>query len=258
MQRIFIAGMPRSGSMWTYNVTRNLIKASGQTLVPELVPINEVNLIEKYSESDASEADFFCIKTHLLITPLDSKTKIICNYRDVRDAMISFMKFTSAEFNIGIIAAEAMIHTTDHYFQVGNQDNSLKIRYEQMIESNFNTTKTINNFLNLDINDEDIIKIIQDLSRDNIEKKFSEFDLPIHSNPMEGSTIRLKIDSEKYEFVQNFNNTYRLFEKETGFQSNHITRTKNKEWKKCLSISQQKALIDLTSDWLNRYGYDIF
>ena len=36
---IFIAGMPRSGSMWTYNVCRRLITAMGNTPWPDEVPL---------------------------------------------------------------------------------------------------------------------------------------------------------------------------------------------------------------------------
>jgi len=67
----------------------------------------------------------------------------------------------------------------------------------------------------------------------------------------------LENHSNFYELVENYDGSYRLFHKITGFQSNHITDTKMGEWQKVFSPEDQKALIGLTSDWLETYGYSI-
>ncbi len=42
---IFVAGMPRAGSMWTYNIVRELLKSKKCTVLPEKIPVSENDLI---------------------------------------------------------------------------------------------------------------------------------------------------------------------------------------------------------------------
>lgn len=254
MQTVFIAGMPRCGSMWTYNITRSLITASGHTLIPETALVDETELLEELSSYTPPNVDFCCIKTHHAITPLDDdRVKIICNYRDVRDAVLSFKRFTHCTDEEAIEAAKGMMQITDHYCNLKNQDSILKLRYENLINEPYAIAKSINQFLGLRVSEKDIQKIIQEFSRKRVEKKLNFFKISKFQALMKYLDKR----SSFYELVENYDGSYRLFHKLTGFQSNHITDTKTGEWQEVFSPEKQKVLINLTSNWLDSYGYSI-
>lgn len=49
---VFVASMARSGSMWTYNVSRELLSASGMTVLPEKIPQDANTILEQLSDPD--------------------------------------------------------------------------------------------------------------------------------------------------------------------------------------------------------------
>ncbi len=88
---VFIAGMPRSGSMWVYNVTRALIRSCGKIPVPENMPPDDESRINNAFKIQLGDNEVYIIKTHKVLKPGLPGVKIIYTYRDVRDAMLSYM-----------------------------------------------------------------------------------------------------------------------------------------------------------------------
>ena len=102
--------------MWTYNVARASIRRMSITLIPDTdVPVDEKQLLRAALQYGAITRDCYCIKTHEYL-PLDvPNTRIICNYRDVRDAMLSHMRFMHLDFGCDRREAPA--------YQEGGQQN---------------------------------------------------------------------------------------------------------------------------------------
>jgi len=111
---IFVAGMPRAGSMRTYNVVRRLIVLAGKSPWPERVPTDERSIIEDAFSKPAGDGRVYCIKTHYAI-PLDRPDiTILCNIRDIRDATLSFMRFMKCPFDVALESARESMKITDH------------------------------------------------------------------------------------------------------------------------------------------------
>jgi Sulfotransferase domain len=252
METVFIAGMARCGSMWTYNITRGLIKASGRTLIPEVALVDETALLTELSMFEPPNIDFCCIKTHHCITPLNnSRLKIICNYRDIRDAILSFMRFTHCTHEQAIEAATAMMQVTDHYFQLGGQENLLKLRYEDLTEDYNAAAQSINQFLCLDVPEQAVKRLVQEFSKDSVRKRLKLLSVDRFQALMKYLGKRTSF----YELVENYDGSSRIFHQATGFQTNHITDTQVGEWLEVFTTEEQKRLIGLTSSWLERYQY---
>jgi len=96
---VFVAGMPRSGSMWIYNISRALIRAQGRIPVPEDMPRDDLMRIKQAFQMQLSDNEDYIIKTHNSLKPNLPGVKIIYTYRDVRDAMLSFMRFMHCGYN---------------------------------------------------------------------------------------------------------------------------------------------------------------
>lgn len=252
---VFVAGMPRAGSMWTYNVTRAVFESKGWSVLPKEIPVNEHALIKTALLSEQKENEVYCIKTHLpLKSPLPTKhdVRIICNIRDVRDACLSFMRFMHADFDGGLHAMKGMMNITDYYLsQFGN--NLLSVRFEDLTNTPLTVLENICGFLKIDLPDTEKQEILQKFDKSNIQKK-------LHELPKVESDARVLVDPEhssKFDSVQNRDGTYRAYEKATGFQSNHITSSGDGEWKTYFDNSKAERLIELSREWLLRYGYEL-
>lgn len=163
--------MPRAGSMWTYNIARELIRSAGLQPIPQSVPIDTTPFIHKAFTEPIEENEVYCVKTHHLVRPPegDSHTLIIVPYRDIRDCVLSYMKFRHVDFES---ALEAMRDwsLTDEYFE-RQTDNILKIRYDEIVNEPIQTIPKIDRFIGTGAPFDTIEKINEQFSRKNMKEK---------------------------------------------------------------------------------------
>jgi Sulfotransferase domain len=256
MMIVFVAGMPRAGSMWTYNVVRAIFETKNISVLPEIIPEDERNLIKSALLSEQRENEVYCIKTHLALkTPFSTKheVKIISNIRDVRDACLSYMRFMHVDLEMGIQAMLRMMRTSDYYSTTFG-DNLLSVRFEDVTNNPLNALEEICTFLKIDLSNSEEKEILKKFSKPTIQKKLRNMSkIKIGKNgQIEGAEEKSKFDS-----IRNLDGTYRLYEKNTAFQSNHITSTKDGEWRKLFDKNRTDQLIQLSKEWLLRYGYKV-
>ena len=251
---ILIAGMPRSGSMWTYNVARECIRTTGDTPLPIEPPVVEKDALHEALEYANDDCKTYCIKTHEHVPlnfPID---KFICNYRDVRDAMVSYMKFTHCDFGYGLHIAERMMSLTDHFFMV-QPARLLKIHFNDVKKSNTTSlVRRISEFLEIDLPQKDIKKIQNKFTKTKVRNLVNVLS---HVDISKSGQLKKPELSKSYISTLNRDGTYRAYDRKSGFQGNHITATKDAEWKTVFTEEQQEQLLNLTSDWLIRHGFTL-
>jgi hypothetical protein len=251
---VFIAGMSRAGSMWTYNVTRSIYETKNFVVLPESVPIDELDLMKSALVSEEKENEVYCIKTHFPLNsplPTKHKIKIICNIRDVRDAFLSYIRFTHADFEDGIRAMTSMMTKTDYYLATF-KDNLLSVRFEDLTNNPLSVVENISLFLEIDLTKNEKKEIVKKFSKPNVQKKLHDMSkVKLDNNgQIEGIEQKLKFDS-----IKNPDGSYRVFDKSTAFQTNHITSTKIGEWKSQFDKNKTDLLIHLSREWLLKHGY---
>ena len=251
---VIVASMARAGSMWVYNVTRELISASGNVPLPEEPPPDHDQLIMKALGRTCDVNKIYCFKTHSRISPSRRDARILCPYRDVRDAMLSFMRFMHCEFERGLRAAQGMMALTDYYFSLPTV-NLLPIRYDDITSKPSEVTRKIARFLGLDIMPDDIKTILDGFSRKRVQKFINMLE---SIGTDECGSILPAQDKSGYTSVQNLDGSYRVFDKKTNFQSNHITSTSKGEWRQVLTDEQKRTLMEATSDWLVKYDLPLW
>ena len=250
---IFIAGMSRAGSMWTYNVTRRLLESSGYIPLPERIPADDREAIDEMTSTDPGEKGVFCIKTHRRIDPIHPDMRIICPYRDVRDAMYSYMKFMKCPFERALLAARGMMENVDYYLLKG-KTNVLPLQYDRIINKPAGVIQCIAGFLKLEPSEVEVTEIADAYSRENVKKYLKRLDdIKVDK---EGQLIDYK-EIARYTTMPRLDGSYRIYDNSTGFQSSHITTGKEGEWRQKLDRGQQKALIKVTAQWLKRYKFPI-
>jgi hypothetical protein len=248
---IFIAGMPRSGSMWTYNVCRKLIAAAGLRVWPEAVPQDETPAIRHALSSPPAPDQMYCIKTHFEIPLGRPHIRIVCNYRDVRDAMISYMRFMKCDFEKGLGVARGCMRITDHYLAQPHPD-VLPVRYDDMTARPRETIRMLADFLGLEVSDAASAEIAASLSRDAVQRHLAGIGAPDREQQQTTSDPH----PEHLATAQNLDGSVRMYDSTTGFQSNHISSTRDGEWRTRLSREQQSTLMEISADWLARYHFN--
>jgi len=140
--------MPRSGSMWTYNVCRRLITAADKKPWPDEVPLDESPAIQHALSQPPAPDQIYCIKTHFQIPVGKPHMRIICNYRDIRDATLSYMRFMKCSFEQALAVAQGSMELTNHYLQP-QDSNVLPLRYDTIINQPQQTISSLARFLSL-------------------------------------------------------------------------------------------------------------
>jgi hypothetical protein len=250
---VIVASMSRSGSMWTYNVTRELISLTGKPPLPHKPPQKHDPLIIDVLNREPVSDEVYCLKTHSLFRSRRKDVKFICTYRDVRDSMLSFQRFMHCNFERALEAADSMMEKTDFYFS-NNWANMLPIRYDNIVSDPLNVLREIASFLGIRANDRELKAISERYSRESVRKKIREFSSLNANRPGRVSGLE---NSERFESIRNLDGTYRLFDRKTNFQTNHITSKTEGEWREVFSEDQKKRLLDKTSLWLLKYGFPL-
>ena len=250
---VFVAGMPRSGSMWVYNISRVLIRARGRIPVPENMPPDDVRRIKQAFQIQREENEDYIIKTHIVLKPDLPGVKLIYTYRDVRDSMLSYMRFMHCEYNVGIKNLIANMQLTDYYFEK-HAHNIIRIRYDDIITTPDKVIMKIGDFMDRSVPQNTAETIADQFSRDNVKKIIKSLE-----KLSENQTGKSQ-DSEElkdYETANNIDGSFRIIDKKTRFQSNHITSKKEGEWRDVLSEEQKEEVMKVASDWLNKYGFPL-
>ena len=146
-----------------------------------------------------------------------------------------------------------MMNITDHYL-TKFRNNLLSIRYEDITTNPQSALENVADFLNINLSKGEKAEILRKFSKANIQKKLS-------------GMKKIKLDTKgqvesdehksRFETVKNLDGTYRVYDKTTAFQSDHITSTKDGEWKTHFAQDQLDRINSITKDWLLRYGYKI-
>ena len=248
---VFIAGMPRSGSMWLYNVTRSLLVRSNKNVFPDDIPPDETELIIRALASEKKGNEIYCIKTHHLLKPNLPDSKIICSYRDIREVIVSYMNFVRCDFNHALKEAKTFMKMIDYYFEAHN-DNIIRIQYESILSNPKNVIGKITQLLKIKVVPKDIKVIIKNNSAKNVKKHIDSFS---NLNIKNGEISDI-ISKKNFVTVKNIDGSFRVYHKKTAYQTNHITG-KGKRWKEELNNREKKKLLRIATPWLKKYNYVI-
>lgn len=245
--------MSRAGSMWTYNVTRQLLRAAGYKPLPESIPVDDQVAFQEAMKNGLGENGVLCIKTHKRIEHIAPEMKIICPYRDVRDAMYSYMKFMKCPFERALMTARSMMDNSDHYLQ-RKADNILPLRYDEIVSHPEKVIAEIAGFLQLKVTDSVIKEIAVALSR----KKMKQYLKGLNGITVdEAGKLQSEAQASRYTALPRLDGSHRIYDHTTGFQSNHITTGKDGEWRNKLGPKQKKVLMELVTPWLRKYRFPL-
>jgi len=241
---VMVAGMPRTGSMWTYNIARQLIRQSGYTPWPVHIPPDPIPSFRLAIDHGVATRDIICIKVHARYEGSLPGLKIICNLRDARDALVSYMNFMHCSFEEAIEGFSDSLELVDYYLDKTRFD-VLDVRYEDIMHRPEEAITRIATFIGLPVSSEQAARIANDYSRE----KVRSYVAGLGDNKSDGG------GRHTGTALRNADGSIRRYDDVTGFQSGHVSGSVGGEWRTLLKPAQQAQLSVLTGNWLARYGY---
>lgn len=248
---IWVAGMARAGSMWTNNVIRDALTQAGYEVLPEQVPWRDEDkrrIVLAEALPDQNPSRVYVLKTHSKLDPEIPRTHFVSTIRDVRDAMVSWMRFMNSDFERALKAAVDMSRVCDHYMGIP-EDKCTWIRYEDIIQSPAATLKYICQRLGVTLTDEQIDEIVTKYTKANVVKRIAAKEQDYQAQVQKG------IETNDVEGIRGRNNSIRVYDKETGFQSGHVSDYQDGDWRTILTAEQIDRLYQRLGPWLERNGF---
>jgi hypothetical protein len=236
---VWIAGPPRCGSMWTYNITRELLRSTGAEVLPEIVPQRDEVSVRLADEAtrDESIARVRVLKMHSLwLLPSDPPhTRFIVPRRDPRDSVMSYMRFMRCSFEqaLGIVDTAA---AADRHFRAFPRDFVLSLEYIDIIARPAIAAREVARFLRVAIDDAKLLEIVQAFSKENVQKLIEARERDLVHRSRNG----LAISSD--DVVVFGPENVRMFDVQTGFQSGHVSSYQEGDWQKILTSNQKELL----------------
>ena len=247
----WISTTPRTGSMWLYNVTKEILKFSKINVLPIKIPQFENNFIEIFKKQgliDRNDANKYIFKVHQVLKPNLPRSKILTTIRDPRDICISFKEFMKTDFDTALKESKKLLNY-EKIYKTYNKDYVKFVRYENIENKSIETILEIANFIGYEINYKDAEEISLKFNKKKVKKLIKKNDENLLSK------IKNKEKIYQSNIVYFSNDNYRSFDTNTGFQTNHISNRNSGDWKKSFSSKEIEILNFEFKDFISEYKY---
>lgn len=122
----------------------------------------------------------------------------------------------NSDFDTALKSAEAMTVICDHYLQFP-ENMQTRIRYVDIIQSPAVTLRYLCQRLGITLTDRQTDEIVTKYSKANVAKRIAEKEQAYQEHLQKG------IEADDIERVSGFNDSVRVYDKTTGFQSGHVS-----------------------------------
>jgi hypothetical protein len=250
IRAIWIASVPRTGSMWTFNVIRDLVRSTGQAVHPELVPHGDAEM-ERIGRSGIDADDgIYVLKVHAHIAADLPHSLYVVTHRDVRDSLMSFLRFMRYDFDAGLGFVTAAIRS-EYHFSTFPAARRLDIDYGQISGDPAAIVRRLGARLGIPTPEHLIDDILARYSKVRVRERVMDREWALRAQ------IAAHEPVDERDFVLQPDRSLRAFDTATGFQSGHVSDYREGDWRKILDPLQQRRLEELIAEgkaWRARQG----
>ena len=248
---VWIASMPRSGSMWAFNIARRLLREAGFTVFPRIVPKSDAEMVAEARKGlrDSAPEHVWCLKVHSGLRNASPSNRFISTFRDPRDALVSFMRFMRIDFEHGLAACVTWTQLCDHY-RAFPPEPSLQLDYDSIATEPMQAARRIAAFLGLNLPAHKIAAAVAEFERDKVRR---------HIDALVEDVVRGHVPDDidiTDALIVNTDGSMRFCDPLTGFQSQHVSDYRDGDWRIMLSPDEKARLDQAIGDWLTRQGFD--
>jgi hypothetical protein len=240
IKAIWIASSPRCGSMWVFNVTREIARAAGLEVLPAAVPQTNEAMVAAATEGmrDTAPDRVRVVKVHSNVRPDIPNSRFILPRRDLRDAMVSFMRFMNRDFETGLEFVRNAMASERHYNGFP-PERTLFVNYTDIVARPASVARTIAAFLEAPMAPDMANAIAGSLDKQSVARAIRRTEEDLVRRSRDGSAISAD------EVVVLGPQDVRAFDVATGFQSGHVSDYQEGDWKHLLTAQQRARLAAL-------------
>jgi hypothetical protein len=236
--------------MWLFNVVREIYKLADFEVYPEDVPQSDGEMMS--SAQQASRSNDPCkkwvLKVHTVIRSNLARTKVITTHRDPRDICISFMEFMHANFDKALEVARQATEIAQHY-KTYDPGYLKMVAYADIERNPEAAILDIAAFLGVPLKPEQAHAIAETFSRAKVRQRIERHDKKLSDQIRKGKPV------DPNEVVRLSPTNVRAFDRQTGFQSGHVSTRQTGDWARVLPDAQRAILATEFADWLAEFGY---
>jgi hypothetical protein len=242
VKAIWVASVPRTGSMWTFNIVRDLVRSTGRQVLPDVVP-HEDEAMEAIGKAGiaASDEATYVLKLHIPISASLEKSCFVVTQRDPHDSLVSFMRFAKCDFDYGLRFLASAIRL-DRHFATFPRDRTIVIAYTDIASRPATVISEIGRRLSIDVDPALANTLVERYSKTSVQARLVEREAQLKTKISNKQPVDLR------DFVPSMDNSIRAFDTDTGFQSGHVSAYKDGEWRGILTPAQQWAVEKLIED----------
>jgi hypothetical protein len=246
---LWVASMPRTGSMWVFNVLREWFQRHRFNVYPKVVPQSDSDMFEAahVGMEDDDPNSIWILKVHSKLPTEAARSRFISPRRDPRDALISYMKFMQCDFDTALKAMRGSIQICDHYSSFP-KNLCLPLEYQSIVNTPADTLADMLVFLGIEPSTDELLSTVGLFTREKVRKRTIANQrgiIPLHQS---GVNVNNRL-------VQLSQDSIRVFDPTTGFQTNHISGYQDGEWRTELSPEQLDAVERDLTPWAIANGH---
>ena len=247
---VWVATVPRTGSMWCYNITRAILKELGYNVLPDQIPQSDRSMFELADAGlrDPNPLNIWTLKIHSRLKYDVPRSRIMSTFRDPRDSMISFMRFMRCDFDQ---ALGATVRATGYYDYIREfpAEVLLCLKYKDIVDCPHEVVRSITRHLGGAIAPDAVEKIVANHSKQQVAGRIAAIEADLRRRETSGKGVL------PGEVVHISSTNQRAFDLHTGFQTGHTSDYQDGEWAKYITDKQAKRMNDALTPWLAKNGY---
>ena len=247
----WVSTTPRTGSMWLFNVTKEILNFSKFNVLPIELPQSDqkgFEIFKNQSLIDQNNTNKYIFKVHTILKSDIPKSKILTTIRDPRDICISFKEFMKTDFNTALKAAKSLLNY-EKIYKTYNKNYLKFFRYENIENKPVETILEIADFIGYKINCKIAKAISLKYNKKTVKKIIKNNDKNLLSK------IKNKEEINKSNIVYFSKDNYRSFDTKTGFQTNHISNRSSGDWGKKFSSKEIEIINFEFKELISEYKF---
>ena len=251
LNTFWISTTPRTGSMWLFNVTKEILHYSQLKVLPINVPQNDdefFKIFKTQSLNDLDNINRYVFKVHTILKSDLPRSKILTTLRDPRDICISFKEFMKTDFNIALKATKSILKY-EKIYKTFDKEYLKFFRYENIENKPVQTILDIANFIGYKINSNIAEQISIKFNKEKVKTLIKSNDENLLFK------IKNKEEIKKSDIVYFSENNYRSFDLKTGFQTNHVSARNSGDWKKKFTSKEIEIINYEFKDLIYEYNF---
>ena len=251
LNTFWISTTPRTGSMWLFNVTKEILHYSQLKVLPINVPQNDdefFKIFKTQSLNDLDNINRYVFKVHTILKSDLPRSKILTTLRDPRDICISFKEFMKTDFNIALKATKSILKY-EKIYKTFDKEYLKFFRYENIENKPVQTILDIANFIGYKINSNIAEQISIKFNKEKVKTLIKSNDENLLFK------IKNKEEIKKSDIVYFSEKNYRSFDLKTGFQTNHVSARNSGDWKKKFTSKEIEILNYEFKDLIYNYNF---